>query len=199
MVGRLSPIRGGKGPEILRIASFADYRYLTTPRVPRLIELPDQKMACITLIGDPNIVIGPNIPALYTTVYGIRKLLKGKGTDFEVDKLRARWPDAESKPKDQWTGIYALPIPIEITYLPPQSKVPGLNVAIDIWQYGLIAEILHIGSYTEEGPTFEILHGFIADMGYKPFGPHEEVYLSDPRKVAPDKMKTLLRCLLQKI
>jgi hypothetical protein len=89
--------------EILRIASLTDYRYL---------ELPHQKMACITLVGDPNMVIGPNIPALYTTVYGIRKLLKGKGTDFEVDKLRARWSDAE---------------------------------------------ILHIGPYTEESPTFEIL------------------------------------------
>ena len=51
--------------------------------------------------------------------------------------------------------------------------------------------------FTEEGPTFKLLHRFIADAGRKPAGKHHEIYLSDIRKAAPEKWKTVIRQPMQ--
>jgi hypothetical protein len=59
---------------------------------------------------------------------------------------------------------------------------------------GLSVQILHIGSYEDEGPTLHRMHHeFIPQNGYEMVGKHHEIYLSDPRKVAPEKLKTVLR------
>ena len=59
---------------------------------------------------------------------------------------------------------------------------------------GLSVQILHIGSYENEGPTLHRMHHeFIPQNGYELVGKHHEIYLSDPRKVAPEKLKTVLR------
>ncbi len=62
---------------------------------------------------------------------------------------------------------------------------------------GLCAQIMHIGPFSAEGPTVERLHKFIADCGRKPAGKHHEIYLSDIRKAAPEKWKTLIRQPMQ--
>jgi hypothetical protein len=53
--------------------------------------------------------------------------------------------------------------------------------------------VLHVGPYAEEGPTIVRLHGGIAAAGYRPRGRHHEIYLGDPRRSAPDKLRTILR------
>lgn len=59
---------------------------------------------------------------------------------------------------------------------------------------GRCAQALHIGSYDDEGPLLARLHGeFLAAQGLKPTGLHHEVYLGDPRRAAPEKLKTVLR------
>ena len=58
---------------------------------------------------------------------------------------------------------------------------------------GLVAQITHIGPYAAEGTTIQRLHAFIAERGYERSGKHHEIYLSDPRRVAPERMKTILR------
>jgi hypothetical protein len=52
---------------------------------------------------------------------------------------------------------------------------------------------MHIGPYSEEGPTIKKLHTFIQDHGYRIRGLHHEIYLSDPRRVPPERWKTILR------
>jgi hypothetical protein len=52
---------------------------------------------------------------------------------------------------------------------------------------------MHHGPYAAEGPSIVRLHGFIAARGLRPRGCHHEIYLSDPRRAAPDKMRTVLR------
>ena len=52
---------------------------------------------------------------------------------------------------------------------------------------------MHIGPYSEEGTTIERLHAFIAARGCKPSGAHHEIYLGDPRRADPAKLKTVLR------
>jgi hypothetical protein len=58
---------------------------------------------------------------------------------------------------------------------------------------GVCAQTLHIGHYSEEGPTIARLHAFIQENGYEPRGKHHEIYLSDPRKTKPEKLRTILR------
>jgi hypothetical protein len=62
---------------------------------------------------------------------------------------------------------------------------------------GTCAQIMHIGPFSAEGPTIERLHKFIADSGCKPVGKHHEIYLSDIRKAAPEKWKTVIRHPMQ--
>lgn len=149
------------------------------PFIPVIGEMPAQTMAVVVTKGDPNVVGETVLPALYGAVYTLKFQLKKSGKeDFKVSGLRARWPDAHLLPKDQWTGLWALPIPDGTTEIP--KKVPEPDVKIEVWEYGTVAEILHIGPYSEEGPTVEKLHKFIAESGYEIAGGHEEEYLTRP-------------------
>ena len=58
---------------------------------------------------------------------------------------------------------------------------------------GRSAQVLHRGPYSAEGPTIAALHDFIAGAGYALTGKHHEIYLSDPRRTDPEKLKTILR------
>ena len=58
---------------------------------------------------------------------------------------------------------------------------------------GRVAQIMHLGSYNDEAPTIARLHAFIAEQGYTPRGKHHEIYLGDPRRTAPEKLRTVLR------
>lgn len=159
------------------------------PGAPVILKRSKQRMAVIRVQGDPNVVAPKNLPALYNTVYSLRKTA-GK---FKVEKLRARWPGIESLPKEKWIGLYALPIPNDTKSLPPQDKVPGLEVKIEGWEYGDVAEILHVGPYTKERPSIQKLREFITKNGYQIIGDHEEEYISDPRRTTPEKLQTILR------
>ena len=160
---------------------------------PHIITLPTQRMAVIHIKGDPNIVCSQYLPALYTTVYGLKKIFKGKGINFKVEKLRARWPDAEDLPKEEWLGLYALPIPNNTHTLPVQDKIAGVEVKIEDWEYGTIAQILHEGPYTEEEPTIKRLRDFVEGQGYQIIGDHEEEYIKGPLRTKPERFQTIIR------
>jgi len=151
------------------------------PKDPAIVELGSQKVAVVTTKGDPNVVLQDVMPALYGAAYTLKFDLKKKnpgGETFKVMALRGRWPDAHEKPKNEWTGILALPVPEDTVVLP--QKVPEVEVKLDTWQYGTCACVLHIGPYTEEASNIERLHKFIVDSGYVFNGVHEEWYLTRP-------------------
>jgi hypothetical protein len=62
----------------------------------------------------------------------------------------------------------------------------------------LCAQVLHVGPYSEEGTTVQLLHGFIEENGYLPKGFHHEIYLGDPRRTKPENLKTILRQPVEK-
>ena len=66
-------------------------------------------------------------------------------------------------------------------------------VRMETYGEGKAAQIMHIGPFSEEGPTIEKLHQFIEDNGYQLSGKHHEIYLSDIRRAAPEKWKTIIR------
>lgn len=161
---------------------------------PNILEMPPQKMAVVRGKGSPDKVFPELMPALYGSVFTLKFDLKKKGLpSFKVSGLRARYPDAHLVPMEEWTHIMALPIPADTAFLP--QKVPGVEVKIETWPYGTVAQILHLGSYDQEGPTIERLHRFIADSGYKIAGDHEEEYLTKPDAKV---VKTIIRYVLKK-
>lgn len=161
------------------------------PFVPQIVELPPRTMAAARTTGDPN-EVGPKVfPALYGAVYALKFARKKEGRDFRIEPPRARWfagPDWRSVPREAWTAAWALPVPEDTQDL--LQKDPAIPVAVETWDYGTVAQIVHVGEYAEEEPTIAKLTAFIADQGYEIVGPHEEEYLSRPGAAAP---KTVIR------
>ena len=156
---------------------------------PKILEMPPQKMAVVRGKGSPDKVFPELMPALYGSVFTLKFDLKKKGLPtFKVSGLRARYPDAHLVPMEEWTHIMALPIPEDTVSLP--QKVPGIEVKIETWPYGTVAQILHLGAYDQEGPTVERLQKFIEDSGYDIAGDHEEEYLTSPDAKV---VKTIIR------
>jgi hypothetical protein len=147
---------------------------------PRFTHRPSQRMAVIATLGDPNHLQEGAVSALYRAAYQHKFNLKRAGKpDFKVGPLIARWPDAHLVEKSQWTGIWGLPVPAGTRKL--RVEPTQHEVRLETWEYGsTVAEILHLGSYAEEGPSVQKLHEFIATNGYEIAGPHEEEYLTRP-------------------
>ena len=75
-----------------------------------------------------------------------------------------------------------------------KKDLPALaRLRFEAFEEGLSAQILHVGPFSEERPTTERLHHFIRDNGYTRRGRHREIYLSDVRRTAPEKLKTIIR------
>lgn len=158
---------------------------------PELMDLPARRMAVVHTVGDPGELGESVFKALYGAVYTLKFALKKEGVAFKVEPPRARWFAGENwreVPREQWEAAWALPVPDGTTDVP--QKVPEPPVTVETWDYGTVAQILHIGTYAEEEPTIERLHEFIAEQGYEIAGPHEEEYISQP---GAKEQKTIIR------
>lgn len=166
----------------------------STKLEPKIIEMPPQKMAVVTGRGTPDEVFSKLMPALYGSVYTLKFDLKKRGLPtFEVSGLRARYSNAHLVPKEEWTHIIGLPVPDDTSSLP--QKVADVEVKLETWQYGTVAQILHLGAYDQEGPNIERLMKFIEESGYRIAGDHEEEYLTMPDAKVP---KTIIRYVVEK-
>lgn len=171
--------------------------YKLKPGVPRISDMSAQKVISVEVVGDPNQETARLMTPLYATAYGVRKIYKANGNVFKVEKLRGRWPHINiTKTKNAWTGIYALPVPNDVTSLPtidPSKNIDNIKIKLEEWQYGKVAYILHIGSYAQENSTIQTLLSYISSNGMKVIeNSHEEIYLSDPTKTDEDKLKTII-------
>lgn len=105
--------------------------------------------------------------------------------------------------KDAWQWTMMIMQPQYVTWelfnevLAQVEKKKGLSALSKMrfmsMHEGLSAQIMHIGPFSEEGPTVGKIHNFIKKNGHELRGRHHEIYLSDLRKEAPEKMKTVLR------
>tara|TARA_B100000315_G_scaffold39629_1_gene34480 strand:+ start:12025 stop:12483 length:459 start_codon:yes stop_codon:yes gene_type:complete len=151
-------------------------------------------MAVVYGRGLPDKVFPKLMPALYGSVYTLKFDLKKRGlSTFKVSGLRARYPDALQTTKDEWTIIIGLPVPDDTTSLP--QKVTGVRVKLETWDYGVVAQILHTGSYDQEDAVVEHLHKFIEENGCEIAGSHEEEYLTRPDAKI---VKTIIRYPISK-
>jgi hypothetical protein len=148
---------------------------------PEITELPARRMAVVHSTGDPTEVGERVFGALYGAVYKLKFALKKEGVAFKVEAPRARWFAGEGwqeVPREQWEAAWAIPVPEDTGEL--FQKDPETPVVLETWEYGTVAQILHLGTYAEEEPTIVRLHEFIAESGYRIAGSHEEEYLSRP-------------------
>jgi hypothetical protein len=74
-----------------------------------------------------------------------------------------------------------------------EAKAPVGDVSFETWREGTCFQILHVGPYSTEAPTIRLLHDAIAAHGSRPRGHHHEIYLGDPRRSAPDRLRTIIR------
>jgi hypothetical protein len=154
---------------------------------PQIRQMPAQKMLVVEAKGDPNVVAQTAFGLLYKTFFSL--------PGAKMAAPRARWLNFVNTPKNEWRGLYGLPLPDSITSLP--QGVTG--VRIETWDYGEVVEILHIGSYSEETPTIQKLLKFIEDKGYRISGAHEEEYLKGPGMAAsPAEYWTIIRYQVKK-
>jgi hypothetical protein len=154
----------------------------------------------------------PRMPGLYATAYGLRFALKKRGIDEKVSPLEGLyWMADGSTDLDaiyapdrgawRWTLLIALPdaatdAEIATALAAGRAKVPpeiAPVLRVERFDEGRVAQVLHVGPYGDERPTIERLHSAIAAAGLSPRGRHHEIYLGNPQRAAPEKLKTLLR------
>lgn len=165
-----------------------DLRQYEKLKNPQIRNMPDKvKMLVVEKKGDPNVVAGMAFSTLFSTFFSL--------PGVKMAPPRARWLNQPSNPRNEWIGLYALPLPDSVTSL--KSQVEG--VKIDYWEYGEVAEILHVGSYSKETLTIEKLFAFIAEQSYEISGPHEEEYLKGPESGSDaSKYMTIIRYQVRK-
>lgn len=167
-----------KGPNLKQYRQFID---------PQIVKMDNRQMLTIELKGDPN----DQAMKAYSRLFSL--YFKLKGASVKTAPL-ARWSNTMDAPKAEWIGTYALPLPAGIIALPAQKGEP--EAKIEEWQYGEVAQILHIGTYDEETPAITKLCDFITLSGYKISGPHEEEYIKGPGMIFkgnPKNYWTLIR------
>ena len=161
---------------------------------PEIIEMPARIMAVVSGKGNPVEVMSALVPGLYKTLYALKFDLKKKGnTAFKVGPACARYLDAHLVDKDSWSIYIGLPVPEDTVTLP--GKVPELAINLENWEYGTVAQIMHIGPYDQETADIERLYKHIEDEGYEIIGVHEEEYLTTPKARV---LKTIIRYPVRK-
>jgi hypothetical protein len=175
------------GPDV------SQYEYL---REPQISQKPDQRMLVVEAQGKPEVIAGKAIDALYQTYFR----LEGGKTSFLIAP-RARWPKSLDTPQSEWVGRFGLPVSDEAE-LPGtfDNDDPELTIRLQTWEYGQIAEILHLGPYDQEEPTIERLHRFIEAQDCKVVGEHEEEYIRGPGLFGPGDPKeyyTIIRLRIE--
>ncbi|NTU69399.1 hypothetical protein HGB13_01025 [bacterium] len=170
------------------------------PFVPEKVKIKPRTVLTVVSLGDPNKVMESYMKALYGTAYSTKmKVYKPLGKIMSIGTLSAFWPDAHLKPKNEWTGIWNIEVPDWVKHKDLLQKDPKIEIKVEKLIGGDGAQILHLGAYSEEGPTIKTLHDFIEkefSMNMSDIiGNHEEVYLTTPKAKV---QKTLIRYLVKK-
>jgi len=184
----------------------------------RIVKVPLLKYLMVDGQGDPNSApeYGAAVETLFAVAYKIKFFSKKAGQDYVVPPLEGLWwaEDMESftaaRDKSQWDWTMMIMTPDWITEedfiqsaeeAAQKKDLTALGkLRLEDYREGLCVQILHLGSYDDEGPVLSRLHQeWMPENGYDSSGKHHEIYLSDPRRVSPEKLKTILRQPIRKI
>jgi hypothetical protein len=162
--------------------------------------------------GDPNTALEYTeaIELLYGVSYTLKFLSKKEtGIDYVVPPLEGLWwaedmSTFQRREKSKWSWTMMITVPHEVSktlvkkaFREFSEKKPAADLSklrFDSLIEGTSVQVLHIGPYDAEGPILSKLHNeYMVENNYAFNGKHHEIYLSDPRKSAPSKLKTILR------
>lgn len=185
----------------------------------RFIDVPDRRCFMIDGLGIPDASVEGSgafqeaIQALYGVAYTLHFGLKRRGVEANVGTLEALWTLPEGAAsgdevalsagaaKTPWTAL--LPVPDEATDdeiaaaiddLRHKKAPPALErMRVETLREGRCAEVMHIGPYDIEGPTIARLHDAILAANLRPRDRHHEIYVGDPRRASPARLRTVIR------
>lgn len=175
------------------------------------VDVPELSYLAVGGHGAPSgAAFAAAISTLYTVAYGAHFLVKKQyGEAPRIMPLEALWWVDGQRPWAmtaapaeawRWQALIMQPEPIDELTIEAavdrarSKQAPGLErLKFERWQEGRAAQTLHIGPYDAETPSIEALHAAIEQAGLRPRGRHHEIYLSDPGRVAPERLRTLIR------
>ncbi|MDA2978367.1 MAG: GyrI-like domain-containing protein [Actinomycetota bacterium] len=182
-----------------------------------IVDVPEMQFLKVDGRGDPGTSedYGRAVEWLYSVSYPIKFMSKvDLGKDYGVPPLEGLWwaddmsafaeGDRESW---QWTMMIMQPdwitrdmFDAAAAKVEGKLRVPSETVRFEPFSEGLSVQIMHIGPYSEEGPTIARMHQeFIPENGLVEVGDHHEIYLGDPRRTAPENLKTVLRQAVRRL
>ena len=186
--------------------------YSSSAEKVEVVEVPQMNFLMIDGEGDPNTSqsFQDAIDVLYPLSYTLKFIIKrGEiGIDYGVLPLEGLWWaddmssfSVDNKENWKWTLMIMQPelvkkemVATAIEEVRKKKKPVALPlVRFESFVEGKVGQIMHIGPFSEEGPTVEKLHSFIKVSGSQRIGKHHEIYLSDIRRAAPEKWKTIIR------
>jgi hypothetical protein len=176
-----------------------------------MVEVPPLHFLMAEGQGDPN--TRPEFPLAAETLFKLSftlkfMLKKAVGLDYTVMPVEGLWCMADGSQFNparpnlwRWTLMLLQPDAVTPEWVDKglaqlRAKKPAPRLYPSVFRRfaeGQAAQILHTGPYAAEAPTIARLHAFIKEKGYHFAGKHHEIYLSDPRRTAPEKLKTILR------
>ena len=175
------------------------------------VTVPPRPFLKIDGKGDPNNSeqFSKSVEALFSLSYAIKFFIKkNKEMDYRVFPLEGLWWaddmsafNVANKADWKWTLMIAQPEWVNKTIVEEQREIvlqkKGLEflklLRYEPYDEGQAAQIMHIGPFSEEGPTIEKIHNFIRESGKQLSGLRHEIYLSDIRKGKPENWKTIIR------
>jgi hypothetical protein len=191
--------------------------YFTAKTKPELVHIEHAQFISICGKGDPSDKpFAANIEALYSTAYTIKFQCKEKDKDFVVSKLEGLWWFDEKKfasqsiataptdiPRSEWEYRLLIRMPDFVSKKDIDKAKEaviakkGIQMAAAIEYFtmaeGKSVQVLHVGPFSKEPETLQQIAAFVEDKKLIKNGLHHEIYLSDFRKTAPNKLKTILR------
>jgi hypothetical protein len=204
------------GMEKLDLKKTLKYLYGPSARTFSVVDVPPMNFIMIDGHGDPNTSAeyAESLQALYTAAYTLKfKIKKEQSVDYPVMAPEGLWWMDDMREfsvarKDDWKWTMMIMQPDIVT--PPlfalavdeamkKKGQPALSrLRLENYHEGLAAQIMYFGPYADEGPTIARLHQFIEESGYIRSGKHHEIYLGDPRRTAPEKLRTVIRQPMRK-
>ncbi len=186
--------------------------YQPPAKAPVEVDVPTMNYLMVDGEGDPNTAPSYKaaVEALFALSYALKSMARksAPGHDYGVLPLEGLWwaDDMTSfttgdKSRWKWTTMIRQPdfitremVKQSAAEANRKKALPALSaIRFESLTEGRSAQIMHIGPFSEERPTVEKLHQFIASRGFKAAGKHHEIYLSDIRKADPTKWKTVIR------
>jgi hypothetical protein len=181
------------------------------PKKPVIIKVGKAQYLSIAGRGAPGGEdFTAKIGALYGMAYTIKMTRKFAGeTDYVIGKLEAQWwvgdesADLSAQPPERWQWCLMIRTPDFIKkkdlsdardkLLEKGKEVEVKEVTLTSFTEGECVQMLHVGPYEKEGETVAIMHALLDKEGYEVSGRHHDIYLSDPRRVPPERLRTILR------